>query len=121
MVLFWQSIIKPNVLRNSNPKSELVISAITNFQKNDLKLKMPISKLACPKYFIFSQLAKEINTRVGLGAAPFTAEVGIIEIRAPVATRNFIWIAPTFTLISNFGELHGTELVRPTSLPSDFQ
>ena len=35
---------------------------------------------------------------------PFTAEVGNIEIIAPVSTINFNLVAPNFALISNSGK-----------------
>ena len=58
---------------------------------------------------------------VGFNVIPFTAEVGNIEILAPVPTINFNLVAPNFALISNGGEPCGTELVRPISFPNHFQ
>ena len=58
---------------------------------------------------------------VGFNVIPFTAEVGNIEILAPVSTINFNSVDPNFALISNSGESCGTELVRPISCPNYFQ
>ena len=57
----------------------------------------------------------------GFNEIPFTAEVGNIEILAPVSTINFNLVAPNFALISNSGEPRGTALVHPISFPNHFR
>ena len=62
----------------------------------------------------------ESDMGVGFNVIPFTAEVGNIEILAPVSIINFNLVAPNFAIISNCSQPRGTALVRPISFPNHF-